>query len=143
MRARTSTFLAKVILTCALAAAPAIEDLVSAQGRGRGQTEPRGRPTTQVSQSRDREPSATRQGPGRPVPRGYEEPALARGYDDGYERGLADGRRGQRYDPADSREYRSGDQGYVESYGVRDAYRNNYRAGFRQGYEEGYRNATR
>jgi hypothetical protein len=77
------------------------------------------------------------------MPRGYQEPAFARGYQDGHQRGLADGKARQRYDPADSSDYRNGDQGYVSSYGSRDAYRSNYRAGFRQGYEEGYREATR
>ena len=48
-----------------------------------------------------------------------------------------------RNDPANSLDYRNGDQGYSSAYGSRDAYRSNYRAGFRQGYEEGYREATR
>ena len=77
------------------------------------------------------------------MPRSQQEPAFARGYDDGYQDGRADGRTGLRYDPADSRQYRDGDGGYVTAYGSRDAYRNNYRAGFRQGYEAGYREATR
>jgi hypothetical protein len=80
---------------------------------------------------------------GRRVPRGYEEPAYARGYGDGFGRGRADGRDRDRYDPVASREYRDADNGYVGSYGSRDAYRNNYRAGFRQGYEDGYRDGTR
>ena len=143
MRPCASKFLAKVLVTCALVAAPVMHDLASAQGRGRAQTQQRGRPPAQAAQTREPQAPAARQRPGRPVPRGYEEPAFARGYDDGYEQGLADGKSGDRYDPADSREYRNGDQGYVESYGLRDAYRNNYRTGFRQGYEEGYRSATR
>ena len=72
-----------------------------------------------------------------------QEPALARGYSDGYTRGLDDGRGRQRYDPVGSGSYRSGDSGYYRDYGPRDAYRNNYRAGFRQGYEDGYRAASR
>lgn len=88
--------------------------------------------------------SALRSGqPPREVPPGYHEPAFARGYDDGYDRGLADGRRGARYDPAESGDYRRGDRGYAGAYGSRDAYRTNYRAGFRQGYEDGYRAGTR
>src|SRR5687767_6206944 len=96
-------------------------DLAEAQGRGRGH--------------------ALRQGvlTAKQAPRGYQEPAYARGYSDGYQDGLADGRRRDRYDPADNRGYREGDQGYAESYGSRDAYKANYRAGFRQGYEVGYR----
>jgi hypothetical protein len=82
-------------------------------------------------------------GIGRRAPGGYQEAAAARGYSDGFEDGLNDGRRGNRYDPVDSRDYRDGDNGYSGSYGSRDAYRNNYRAGFRQGYEEGYRDGAR
>jgi opacity protein-like surface antigen len=80
---------------------------------------------------------------GRNAPRRHEEPAYARGYADGYQRGLTDGRNRDRYDPVGSREYRDGDQGYYDGYGSRDAYRTNYRAGFRQGYEDGYRDGTR
>jgi hypothetical protein len=70
---------------------------------------------------------------------GYQEPAYARGYSDGYRQGTDDGRDGDRYDPVGRRDYRDADNGYYGSYGSRDAYRNNYRAGFRGGYEEGYR----
>jgi flagellar biosynthesis/type III secretory pathway protein FliH len=77
------------------------------------------------------------------VPRGsLQEPALARGYADGFARGVTDGRDGGRYDPVGHREYRDADQGYNASYGSREAYKNNYRTGFRQGYEEGYRDGT-
>jgi hypothetical protein len=77
------------------------------------------------------------------APRGVrQEPASARGYSDGFKRGLDDGRSGDRYDAVGSREYRTGDAGYYREYGSRDAYRNNYRAGFRQGYEDGYRDGT-
>jgi flagellar biosynthesis/type III secretory pathway protein FliH len=109
----------------ALVLASAVEP-ADAQGRGRG------RPARQGV-------FALKQAP----PRGYQEPAFARGYTDGHQEGLADGRQHHRYDPADSREYRDGNQGYVASYGSRDAYRDNYRTGFRQGYEAGYREATR
>lgn len=80
-------------------------------------------------------------GPGRL--RGYQEPAFARGYSDGWEKGLEDGRDRDRYDPVRHGDYRSGDNGYQRSYGSRDAYKNNYRSGFRQGYEDGYRDTTR
>lgn len=117
-------------LAVLLLAAPPRADAGDGQGRGRG----RGR-----SQA-----AASRQGaPARELPPGYHEPVFERGYDDGYARGLADGRRGARYDPVDSREYRRGDRGYAEPYGSRDAYRTNYRTGFRQGYEDGYRDGTR
>ena len=82
-------------------------------------------------------------GSGRRAPGGYQEAAAARGYSDGFEAGGNDGRRGNRYDPVASRDYRDADNGYSRSYGSSDAYRNNYRAGFRQGYEEGYRDGTR
>jgi flagellar biosynthesis/type III secretory pathway protein FliH len=75
----------------------------------------------------------------RRLPRGYQEPAYARGYSDGYRKGVDDGQDRDRYDPVRHGEYRDGDKGYYRDYGPRDAYKNNYRAGFRQGYEDGYR----
>jgi hypothetical protein len=77
------------------------------------------------------------------VLRGYQDPAFARGYSDGWDHGAEDQRDRDRYDPVRHGDYRDGDDGYSRSYGSRDAYKNNYRAGFRQGYEEGYRNGTR
>jgi hypothetical protein len=79
----------------------------------------------------------------RRVLRVYQEPAAARGYSDGYDKGLDDGRDRDRYDPVSHKDYRNGEVGYDTDYGTRDAYRNNYRAGFRQGYEDGYRHGTR
>jgi flagellar biosynthesis/type III secretory pathway protein FliH len=79
----------------------------------------------------------------RGVQRAYYEPAYARGYADGHEKGLDDGRRRRSYDPVGHRAYRQGDAGYSKSYGSKDVYKNNYRAGFRLGYEEGYRNSSR
>jgi hypothetical protein len=78
-------------------------------------------------------------GPGRQ--RGYQEPAFARGYSDGWEKGLDDGRDRDRYDPVRHGDYKDADNGYERNYGSKDAYKNNYRAGFRQGYEDGYRGA--
>jgi hypothetical protein len=77
------------------------------------------------------------------VLRGYQDPAFARGFSDGWERGADDGRDHDRYDPIRDGDYRDGDGGYSRSYGSKDVYKNNYRAGFRQGYEEGYRSGTR
>ena len=74
---------------------------------------------------------------------GYQDPAFARGYSDGFERGLDDGRDRDRYDPVRHRDYRNADDGYYRDYGPKQAYENNYRAGFRQGYEEGYRDGNR
>jgi flagellar biosynthesis/type III secretory pathway protein FliH len=76
---------------------------------------------------------------GRRAQGGYQEPAFARGYSDGYEKGRNDGDNGHRYDPARHGDYRGADNGYHGEYGSKDAYRNNYRSGFRQGYEDGYR----
>ena len=98
---------------------------LSAQGRGRGRGGDAESPRSSL--------------PGRVIPQKYEEPAFARGYAAGKEQGVADAKKGDRYDPVASKEYRDGDLGYAASYGSRDAYRSNYRAGFRQGYEEGYR----
>ena len=80
-------------------------------------------------------------GPGRT--RGYQEPAYARGYSDGFQQGADDGRDRDRYDPVRHGDYKDGDNGYERSYGSKDAYKNNYRSGYRQGYEEGYRNGNR
>ena len=71
--------------------------------------------------------------------RGYQDPAFARGYSDGWEKGLDDGRDRDRYDPVRHGDYKDADNGYERSYGSKDAYENNYRSGFRQGYEAGYR----
>lgn len=80
---------------------------------------------------------------GRQAPRGYQDPAVARGYADGYEQGVEDVQDRDRYDPVGSRDYRDGDQGYYNGYGARDAYRDNYRTGFRTGYDAGYRDERR
>lgn len=80
---------------------------------------------------------------GRRVPGGYQEPAFARGYSDGYKKGREDGDDGDRYDPVRHGDYRDADNGYRGEYGSKDAYRNNYRGGFRRGYEEGYRDFGR
>ena len=82
-------------------------------------------------------------GPGPGRTRGYQEPAFARGYSDGWEKGADDGRDRDRYDPVRHGDYKDAGNGYERSYGSKDAYKNNYRSGFRQGYEEGYRSGTR
>jgi len=115
-----------ISVTCVLLLAPALTCRADAQRPGRPET---------IT------PPATVFSP--LLQRGGQEPAYARGYAAGYQRGVADARRGDRYDPANSREYRDADQGYSDSYGSREAYRNNYRAGFRKGYDDGYRNQTR
>ena len=116
------------IITAVVGAALVVSSAepLSAQGRGRG----RGNSDTDTPRWSL---------PGRVIPKKYEEPAFARGYAAGKERGTDDAKKGDRYDPVASREYRDGDLGYAASYGSRDAYKSNYRAGFRQGYEDGYR----
>jgi hypothetical protein len=134
---------AGVALTMAAAGAP-----LEAQGRGRGNAD-KVEKTEKIDKVEKAEKPATAREtprwrlPGRVIPQKYEEPAFARGYEAGKERGLADAKSGDRYDPVASRAYRDGDVGYAASYGSRDAYKSNYRAGFRQGYEEGYRNSNR
>ena len=132
------------LAACAVFVSPSLGDLAYGQGRGRGeQSASQGRGRGQaLAPSKGSGQTAPGRALSRQVPRGFQEPAFARGYADGYQRGLTDGKARQRYDPADSAEYRNADQGYANAYGSRDAYRNNYRAGFRQGYEEGYREAT-
>jgi hypothetical protein len=78
-----------------------------------------------------------------PFQRGYQDPAFARGYSDGWEKGLDDGRDRDRYEPVRHKDYRQADDGYSRAYGSKDVYKNNYRAGFRQGYEDGYRGGVR
>jgi hypothetical protein len=64
--------------------------------------------------------------------------AFRTGVNDGYERGLDDGRDGRRFDPIAESRYRSGDHGYERRYGSKDLYKARYRDGFVRGYEEGY-----
>jgi hypothetical protein len=77
-----------------------------------------------------------------PLGRGYEEPAFARGYADGFRHAQDDRRERRRYDPVAHRDYRDATQGFSRSYGTLEAYKNNYRAGFRAGYDAGYRDDT-
>lgn len=115
------------------------------RGRGRGAQDAPGVRRGAVPPGRDGVAPQARGSAGRPWRpqdrRGgpYQEPAFARGYADGYTRGMDDGAGQERYDPVGHRDYRNGDQGYGRDYGSRDSYRNNYRAGFRQGYDDGYR----
>lgn len=80
---------------------------------------------------------------GPPVQSRYVDAAFARGYDDGYYRGVADARARNRHNARIHRLYRQADAGYHRRYGPRDAYRQLYRRGFTSGYNEGYRDATR
>jgi hypothetical protein len=104
----------------------------------RGASDRRYRDDVRVSQQGRRD---GRRGPR--VFRGYQDPAFARGYSDGWDRGADDGRDRDRYDPVRHGDYRDANDGYSRTYGSKDAYRINYRAGFRQGYDDGYRDGVR
>jgi hypothetical protein len=123
---------ARHLLAAAGAVLIAVTSTTSLEAQGRGRDGNPGRGSLRREAER-------RVIPAKPLPRSFEEPAFARGYTAGEQRGRDDARRKARYDPVGSREYRDGDSGYEASYGTREAYRNNYRAGFRQGYEYGYR----
>jgi hypothetical protein len=97
---------------------------VDAQGRGRALGRQSGPP------------------PQGPTSRGYQEPAYARGYSDGYRHAQDDRDNRRAYDPVRLSDYREADQGFYRSYGSKDAYKNNYRAGFRAGYDAGYRDGS-
>ena len=71
----------------------------------------------------------------------YANPAMAAGYDDGYEQGMEDARDGDRYDPVRAKDYRDGDNGYDRRFGTRDQWKIAYRDGFKAGYDRGYREA--
>lgn len=133
MQGNRSNHILLVAALSLLLAGPLPASAADDQGRGRGRSPSvaarQGTPVSQGTPARERSD--------------YRAPAFDRGYDDGYTRGLADGRGGARYDPVDSREYRRADNGYGDAHGAREAYRTNYRAGFRQGYEDGYRAGTR
>jgi hypothetical protein len=128
MQVRKWTRLLVALTACGMLAGPVAADRASSTQRGWA-----GAPKGLRQDDRS----------GRRPPRGSQEPAFARGYGDGYAKGVTDARGHDRYDPVRHKDYRDGDQGYAGTYGSRDAYRNNYRAGFRQGYDEGYRDITR
>lgn len=69
--------------------------------------------------------------------------AFRNGQDDGYEAGLRDGQRGERFDPVGEKRYRSGDRDYDRRYGPKELYKDRYRDGFRRGYEDGYQDGKR
>jgi hypothetical protein len=69
--------------------------------------------------------------------------AYQNGFTDGYEAGMNDGHSNRRFDPVNESRYRSGDRGYKNTYGTRDAYRFTYRDAFREGYEYGYQESVR
>ena len=129
---RVGKQLLAIAMTGAMLAAP----LASDAGQGRSRRGPQGNPGLQ------REWDAN-SGRARGNSRSYQDPASSTGYESGYDRGLIDGRDGQRYDPVRHKDYRDAERGYSGSYGSRDGYKTNFRTGFRQGYEDGYREGAR
>lgn len=72
----------------------------------------------------------------------FRDPGRARGFSDGFNRGVQDRRDNRRFDPERHKEVRQGTApGYNKSFGSRDRYTFEYRDGFRQGYEDGFRRA--
>lgn len=69
---------------------------------------------------------------------GWTDVAYARGFDEGYRKGVEDGRDRDRRDPWRHGWYRDGDRGYRSEYGPRALYQRSYRAAFEQGYDRGY-----
>lgn len=67
----------------------------------------------------------------------------ANGFEEGYKRGLDDGRDRDRYDPRRHRRYRDADQGYRRDYGPKGVYEASYRRGFERGYDQGYADGQR
>jgi hypothetical protein len=111
--------------------------LASDAGQGRGRTR-----SADAETAINRQQNTAARGRGN-LPRIYQDAAGLKGYESGWDRGLLDGRDGERYDPVRHRDYRDADRGYASSYGSRDGYKTKFRAGFRQGYEDGYREGTR
>ena len=64
--------------------------------------------------------------------------AYDQGYREGLRRGEADGRRGNRFNYHDAREFQRADKGYHRSFGDRERYRQVFRDGFASGYADGY-----
>ncbi len=127
--AHTSRWL---VITTVLLALAVVPSKAAAQGRWNGDDRhDNGRHNGWYTQDRDR-------GDWRAP---YRDPALDRGYRDGYARGLDDGRDGDRFDPVRDKRYRKADAGYYRGYGPHERYRDHYRDGFVRGYEDGYRAA--
>jgi hypothetical protein len=72
-------------------------------------------------------------------PYSYNNPASDFGYRDGYEKGLNDVRKHDRYDPGRHGWYKSADRGYDRQFGSKDRYKDRYREAFISGYSQGYR----
>jgi len=74
---------------------------------------------------------------------GYRDPGQARGFSDGYRKGVEDRRDNHRFEPERFKEVKQGTApGYDDDFGSRDRYTSNYRSGFRLGYDDGFRSAS-
>ena len=72
----------------------------------------------------------------------YRDPGQARGFSDGYRKGVEDRRDNHRFEPTRFKEVRQGTApGYDDDFGSRERYTLGYRDGFRLGYEDGFRSA--
>jgi len=69
--------------------------------------------------------------------------AANNGYNDGYQKGLDDGRDRHSFDPTRHKWYRNADRNYDSRLGPKAEYENFYRDGFRRGYDNGYRDGDR
>jgi hypothetical protein len=74
---------------------------------------------------------------------GWTDIAYSRGFDEGYRKGVEDGRDRDRRDPRRHGWYRDGDRGYRSEYGPRALYQRSYRSAFEQGYDLGYDDGRR
>ena len=73
----------------------------------------------------------------------YANPAMAAGFNDGYEQGFEDARDGDRYDPIRAKDYRDADNDYDRRFGTKAQWQVAYREGFRAGYQQGYEEVRR
>jgi len=72
----------------------------------------------------------------------YRDPGQARGFSDGYKKGVDDRQDNHRFEPGRFNELRKGTApGYDDDFGSRERYTASYRDGFRLGYEDGFRGA--
>lgn len=115
----------------------------SSGGRGAGRGPDRGRVMPPLPRRPGSGPLPGAR-PGYDARPGYGRPpvvdiAYGNGFEEGYRKGLDDGRDGDRPDPSRHSRYRNADQGYRRDYGPRRVYQQSYRAAFEQGYEQGYR----
>jgi hypothetical protein len=69
---------------------------------------------------------------------GYSGVAYQNGYRKGLEDGRNDVRKNKAYDPQGHDDYSDADNGYHSEYGSKQAYKQEFRNGYRRGYQEGF-----